>query len=91
MQDSRVIISSAYDTVIRKSLMAQIVIGVLAALLLDGGVTAWIVGVAVLAFWLCAGLVILRRPYRPTKVDLVAIQWGFWPVLLIAAMWQIYA
>jgi hypothetical protein len=91
MDDYGAVISPAYDRVIRKTLIAQVIVGVLAALMLDGGTTARVVGVAVLAFWLCAVVVILRRPHEPTKFDLAIIHWGFWPVLVIAAVRQALA
>jgi hypothetical protein len=85
------IISPEYDGVIRKSLVTQVAIGILAALLLDGGTTARVVGVAVLAFWLCVAIVILRRPRKPTSLDLGMIRWGFWPVLIVAILRQGFA
>jgi hypothetical protein len=85
------IISPAYDRVIRNSLVMQVVVGILAALTLDGGITARVVGVAVLAYWLCAVIVIMRRPHEPTRLDLAIIHWGFWPVLAIAASRQGFA
>jgi hypothetical protein len=85
------VISPAYDRVIRKSLVAQLIVGVLAALMLDGGKTARIVGVTVLAFWLCAAVVIVRRPNEPTKLDLAIVRWGFWLVLAVAMIRQALA
>ena len=91
MEDYGAVISPTYDRVIRKTLVAQVVVGCLAALMLDGGTTARVVGVAVVAFWLGAAVVILRRPHEPTKLDLVIIHWGFWIVLAIAALRQTFA
>lgn len=91
MDDYRAIISPAYDYVIRRSFVAQVVVGVLAALMLDGGITARVVGVAVLTFWLCAAIVIARRPHEPTTFDLAIVHWGFWPLVAIAALRQAFA
>jgi hypothetical protein len=91
MDDYGAVISPAYDCVVRKSLIAQAIVGVLAALMLVGGITARVVGVAVVAFWLCAAVVIVRRPHKPTKLDLAIIHWGFWPLLAIAALRQALA
>lgn len=85
------IISPEYDRVIRKSLVTQAAIGLLAALMLDGGTMARVVGVAVLAFWLCVAVVILRRPRKPTSLDLGMIRWGFWPVLIVGILRQGFA
>lgn len=89
MSEARAVISSAYDVVIRDSLVVQLIVGVLAALMLDGGVLARVVGVAVLAFWLSAAVLVLRRPWKPSKFDLAFIQWGFWFVLAIASSRQL--
>jgi len=91
MNNFGAVISPTYDHVIRKSLTAQVVVGVLAALMLDGGTTARVVGVAVLAFWLCATMVIMRRPDEPTKIDLTIMRWGFWPELIVVALRQALA
>lgn len=85
------VISSKYDTPIRKSLAVQAIVALLAALTLDGGVTARVVGAAILAYWLCTALVIARRPHGPTSVDLAIIHWGFWPVLGVAMLRQAFA
>jgi hypothetical protein len=91
MHEHVVFISRAYDLVIRKSLLAQVIVGLLAAFVLDGGMLARVVGVAVLAFWLCVALIIMRRPHEPTKFDLAFVLWGFWPVLGIAVLRQLLA
>jgi hypothetical protein len=88
VNDNGVVISPAYDNGIRKTLVAQVVLGILAMLVLDFGTTARVVGVAVLAFWLCVAAVILRRPHDPSKIDLALVHWGFWPVLLIMVVRQ---
>jgi hypothetical protein len=88
MNDFGAVISPAYDRVIRKSLLAQVIVGLLAALMLDGGTAARVVGVAVLICWLCGAIVIFRRPHEPTKLDLAFFRWGFWPVLGIAMLRQ---
>lgn len=81
-------ISSAYDRPIRFSLVCQVVIGLLAALTLDGGLIARVVGVAMLAYWLCVALVVARRPQSPSPFDLWLVRWGLWPVLLVACLRQ---
>jgi hypothetical protein len=83
------IISALYDEVVRKALCVQIVVGVFAMFVLDGGIMAKVVGVAVAAFWICASVIILRRPWNPTRADLEFIDWGFWPILAVAALRQL--
>jgi hypothetical protein len=91
MSERIAIISPTYDHVIRNSLIVQVIVGILAVLMLDGGIAARVVGIAVVAYWLCAALVIARRPHEPTKLDLEILRWGFWVVLGIAALRQLYA
>jgi hypothetical protein len=91
MLPDRAVISPAYSRVIRSSLASQLVVGCVAALVLDGGIMARVVGVAVLAFWLCVATVIWRRPLEPTMTDLALVRWGFWVVLAVAAMGQMLA
>lgn len=88
MEARSAVISTAYNHVILRSLVAQLAVGCLAVLMLDGGVTARVVGVAALGFWLCVALVIFRRPSTPTKFDLAFVRWGFWPILAIALLYQ---
>lgn len=83
------IIASSYDSIVRSALVPQLIIGCFALFVLDGGITAKVVGVALLAFWLCAGVLIVRRPMAPTILDLVFIKYGFWFVLAVATFRQI--
>lgn len=84
-------ISAEYDRVIRNALITQVVAGCFAALILDGGIIARVVGVAVLGFWLGAAILVLRRPFKPSRIDLGFIQWGFWPVLAATVLRQAFA
>jgi hypothetical protein len=88
MSEYRIVISPEYDAVIRKTLIMQLVVGCLAVLMLDGGVMARVVGVAMLGFWLSAAVLIVRRPMNPSTFDLNFIHWGFWFVLVIASFRQ---
>lgn len=83
-------ISQAYGRPIRTSLICQIAVGLLASLALDGGVLARVVGVAILAFWLCLVVILVRRPRSPSKLDLRIVQWAFWPILVVAWLRQMY-
>jgi hypothetical protein len=91
MSETRTMISAEYDRVIRNALITQAVLGSFAALILDGGIIARVVGVAVLAFWLCVAILVLRRPFKPSRIDLLFIQWGFWPVLAASVLRQAFA
>jgi hypothetical protein len=85
------VISRSYDGAVRRPLATQLIVGIMAALVLDGGIMARVVGVAILGFWLCAAVIMVHRPSDPTRLDLALINWGFWPVLAIAALREILA
>ena len=91
MDSSRTVISPAYDAPLRSTLLTQVISGCIAALILDGGTAARVVGVAVLAFWLCAAIILACRPFNPTRIDLAIMKWGYWGVLLIAILRQALA
>ena len=83
--EAREVVSPLYKPAVRFALAGQLVVGVSARLLLDGGHAARVVGVAALAFWLATALVLARRPHAPTGADLAWVRGGFWPVLAVAA------
>jgi hypothetical protein len=76
-------IATSYRRAVFDSMVLQVVLGVLSMLILDGGRIAHTTGIAVLAFWVGAAIVILRRPKSPTEVDLFLIQFGFIPLLIL--------
>jgi hypothetical protein len=59
------------------SLMIQIVLGIVAGLMLDGGMCLQMWTFSMVAFWSGCVLVLARRWKIPTKMDLVMIRWGF--------------
>ena len=77
-------ISPAYRKAIFEALILQIIIGVLSAMILDGGDCALICGVAFLAFWGGAAVLILRCPQSPTQTDILLIRFGYFLVIFIA-------
>jgi len=79
-------ISPAYQKAIFNALIMQIVLGILSAMILDGGVCAQICGVALLAFWGGAAVLIWRRPQSPTEIDIFLIRFGYIPVIFIAGV-----
>ena len=76
-------ISASYRRAIFDALVLQVVLGALSMMLLDGGRVAHTTGIAVLAFWSGAALVIIRRPTAPTPTDLFLIRFGFLPLLIV--------
>jgi hypothetical protein len=70
-------ISGDYDSPIFDAVGLQIVLGLLSLMILDGGETAQICGVALVAFWSGIAVLICRRPLSPSKFDLQAIRFGY--------------
>ena len=63
-------------------LALQSVLAVLSLLVLDGGDTARLSGVALAAFWGGALVALLRRPRTPTRLDLWLLRWGCLPLVV---------
>lgn len=77
-------ISKAYDRPIFEAVGLQLLVGLLSLLILDGGTVARICGMALVAFWFGAALLIYRRPLSPSKLDLLVIRFGYLPLVVIA-------
>jgi len=81
MQGTVVSLSTCYRGAVYFALLQQVPCGLLCVLLLDGGRTARVCGIAVLGFWAAAAVVMARRPESPRRSDLVFLRWGFFPLL----------
>jgi hypothetical protein len=77
-------ISRAYRRPIFEALVLQVIFGVLSMMALDGGRIAHTTGIALLAFWVGATLIIFRRPTTPTPIDLLLVRFGFLPLLVLS-------
>lgn len=77
-------ISTDYDRPIFEALAVQVVIGILSLMNLDGGRVAQVCGVALVAFWSGAAVLICRHPHRPSRTDLQLIRFGYLPVVVVA-------
>ncbi len=75
-------ISQNYDRPVFEALAIQGVIAILSLLNLDGGQFAQICGVALVAFWGGAAVLIYRHPHTPSRVDRQIIRFGYFPVLV---------
>ena len=76
-------ISPSYRPAILEALTLQVMIGVLALMILDGGGIAQLCGIALLAFWAGAVTLIFRRPQNPTAPDLILLRFGYLPLVLL--------
>ena len=84
-----VALSQEYGRPFVASLKQQACILLFASLFLDSGLTLRACLLAVLLFWMLAGLIIARRPATPRPSDTAWISWSF-PVLaflVTAAAW----
>jgi hypothetical protein len=77
-------ISSSYSRPVFEAVGLQVLLGVLSLLILDGGTTARICGIALVAFWGGATLLIWRRPQSPTRTDIELLRFGYLPLVVIA-------
>ena len=77
-------ISPSYRKPVFEAVVLQILLGLLSALILDGGTTARICGIALVGFWVGAVLLICRRPHSPTRSDIELLRFGYLPLIVIA-------
>jgi hypothetical protein len=77
-------ISQLYYQPIRISLVEQALILVLAALMLDQGLTLYACILAGMLYWMTAGLVLARRPTAPTPFDLSLLSVAFLVIFFAA-------
>jgi hypothetical protein len=84
--ETTVVRSGQFDRPIRLALMQQVPIAILCLLMLDFGVSARICAVAMIGFWSGVLFLMARRHAAPSKTDLVFVQWGFIPILLVSIL-----
>lgn len=77
-------ISPSYRKPVFEAVALQALLGLLSALILDGGTTARICGIALVAFWGGAVVLIGRRPQSPTRTDIELLRFGYLPLVVIA-------
>ncbi len=73
-----------YQSAVIWAAVQQAVAGVLSAMMLDGGVFLEVWCFTILAFWVGVILIVLRRPLSPTRLDVLAIKYGFVPFFIVA-------
>ena len=57
-------------------IVQQSLLGLLAGMILDGGVISSIFFFSLAAYWAGFTMIIVRRPKNPTKLDVFLIRWG---------------
>jgi hypothetical protein len=83
MQTTAFPISTAYDAPIWRSVMHQVLFGLLTLLILDGGHSSKVCGVAILGYWMGTLLVVLQRPHSPLESDIRYVRNAFFPLLVV--------
>ena len=77
-------IAPSYRKPIFEAVVLQALLSILSLLMLDGGTTARICGIALVAFWAAAVVLILRRPRTPTRTDLSFVRFGYLAMVVVA-------
>lgn len=86
MNPDRTVLSPDYRDAARVALALQLPLALVCILILDFGRTAKICGAAMLAFWIMAAALAARRPWSPTRSDLLFWRWGFPGCLAVALL-----
>ena len=58
-------------------MVQQLVVLVIASLVLDGGMIFQVFSYAALAYWVCVGIILIRRRRHLTPIDKIVIRVGF--------------
>ncbi len=77
---------SSLRTAFHWSIVQQGILVLLAALILDGGIIFQRVLVATIAFWCFVLVLLIRRRTQPTSGDILFIEFGCWPLIVIAVV-----
>ena len=77
-------ISPSYRKPVFEAFALQALLGLLSTLVLDGGTTARICGIALVAFWTGVAVLIWRRPESPIQTDIELLRFGYLPLVVIA-------
>lgn len=78
------VISPLYRTPVQLAIALQAIILVLSSAVLDFGETRRFCGITLVAFWVGTALIVRRRRFSPTPVDLNYIRGGYLALLLVA-------
>jgi hypothetical protein len=72
------------------ALVQQLPLLLLSAMLLDGGSVLKRVTIAAVAFWILTLLVMIRRNRNMLDSDMLAVKWGYLPLLLVTCIfWSV--
>jgi hypothetical protein len=68
--------SPAYRKASALVVVQQVLLGLIAGMMLDGGALGSIFLYSLVAFWVVFVIIVVRRPRNPTKTDIFLIKWG---------------
>jgi len=80
--------AETYNQALGSTGAQQLIVFLLVALILDGGVFLEVCAVAAFAFWIGVGFIWFRRRSKPTTADLLVIEAGFIPVCAISFLFS---
>ena len=72
----------SFRDAIRFSVIQQLPLLILSALLLDGGLVFKRVAIASIAFWILILIIMIRRGRNIPSPDIYLVKWGYLPMLL---------
>jgi hypothetical protein len=78
------IVAEAYRRPVVFAMLLHVALAVLCWMMLDGGVLARSFGVASAGFWIGVAIVLYRRPFSPSRLDLAYTQLGLVPVFALS-------
>lgn len=71
-----------YEKAIAFSFGYQVVLLLISGMVLDSGQCAGYMLVSMAGFWASVIVLILRRRWNPSKIDILYIKWGIFPILI---------
>ncbi|MBU8902309.1 MAG: hypothetical protein KOO69_06185 [Victivallales bacterium] len=75
-----------YKKAIFFSLAYQMVLLLFSAMILDGGQCGQYMLVSMAGFWVSVIVLIIRKPWSPSKKDIFYIKWGFFLILFFVPL-----
>lgn len=91
LPDASVTVGTFRDALIF-TLIQQLPLLVLTALMLDGGIALRRVAVACIAFWIMALVIVVQRGRTLPDLDILLVKWGYLPLLLLTCiLWAVAA
>jgi len=74
---------ATYWPALKTAIIVDCVFLILGALMLDMGQALHVCTVTAIAHWVTIALIIFRRTRSPSVADLVAIRWGYLPIMIL--------